>query len=278
MIASVASAQVRCSRSISLGRSATTSAERAVLQLGPGAAEQPLRLVLEAGPLPGTRGCSRHCSAAVQREDHRPREQPVEEQELGGAALGLESLVGAQERLVGAAGAQRGAPGRARRSSAAVATSREVMSARSIERPEHQELPALVAGHRRVGDAVDLRGAVAHPAEARPAAASRGTGPRGSRGRSCSSPPTSRSTASRGPGGRSRGRRPSVAAIEAGGRRVVGEQVEHRRRCRSVRLVDLDPHDRQQAAAGGLLVDPGSSRISWVCTSRIRAVSSARST
>ena len=82
-------------------------AERAVLELGAHPAEQPLRLVLEAGPLARRLEVVEALLGAVEREDHRPREQPVEQQELRGAALGLQAAVGAQERLVGAARAQR---------------------------------------------------------------------------------------------------------------------------------------------------------------------------
>ena len=109
--ASVASAQVRWSFSISpAGRPHV--GERAVLQLGAGAADEPLRLVLEAGPLAGLE-VVQALLGPVEREDHRPREEPVEQQELGRPALGLQALVGAQERLVAAARAQRARPRRA---------------------------------------------------------------------------------------------------------------------------------------------------------------------
>src|SRR6476660_8610167 len=82
-------------------------AQRAVLELGAGAAEQALCLVLEAGPGAGGLQSLQAAFGLAEPEDDRPREQPVEEPGLRGAALGLQALVRAQARLVGTAGAQR---------------------------------------------------------------------------------------------------------------------------------------------------------------------------
>ena len=101
--ASVASAQVRWRRSISPGRSATKSLSE---RYSSSARVRPRRRwasFWKPARLPRPRGCWRHCSARLSAEDHGPWEEPVEQQELGRDALGLEALVGAQEGLVAAA-------------------------------------------------------------------------------------------------------------------------------------------------------------------------------
>ena len=65
--------------------------QRAVLELGAGPAEQPLRLVLEAGALRRRLEVLEALLGPGEREDDRAREQPVEQQELRRAALGLEA-------------------------------------------------------------------------------------------------------------------------------------------------------------------------------------------
>ena len=116
---------------------------------------------------------SRHCSARLSAKTTDRGNSRSSSRNSAAAALGLQPAVGAQERLVGAAGPQRATSTAARRRRRAprVATSRDVMSARSTQRPSIEEVPALVAGHRRVGGAVDQRRALAHPLEDRRARA-----------------------------------------------------------------------------------------------------------
>ena len=103
---------------------------------------------------------------ARDRVDDRAREQPVEQQELGGVAGARHAAVGAQVRLVGAARAQDGRP---RRAGCLGQRPRREQARRHVgaldAASEREELPGLVAARRRVDDADGERRALAHPLE-----------------------------------------------------------------------------------------------------------------
>ena len=233
---------------------------------------RPARIGLQLGEARLRRG---------QRREHRAREQPVQQQELGRVPVVERAAVGAQERLPRAAGAQQRQPrrDRCRRRRTCVDSSRAVMSTRSTTAAQHQEQPALVAAHRRVGQPGHDRAPLPHPAEERvhallldPAPGVRQAVPGGVEASPTSPTRWSRARRGRSPGPRRARRRPSwrcsrrgraspTTRAGASGRSGVGTPM-------------TASSDRQASSSS----THGSSSMRWRCTSRMRAVSSARST
>ena len=188
--------------------------------------------------------------------------------------------VGAQVGLVGAGRAQHQRPGRRRVAGQHAGGEHPRGHVHPLQRAaEDEEQPALVAAHRGVGQPEHHRRALADEPEQRVRAVPAGhrallrqrvvgdverlpdlgaTAPRGRRGRS-PGPPTARRRSSWGWSGRRRAW-PAPA------------------RCRPRSSGVGEPISASRLAQARRSSIHGSSTSRWVCTSRMRAVSSARST
>ena len=106
-----------------------------VLQPGALLADRAARRVVHAHPDRARVQRGQAVLRGRQRVQHRPREQPVEQQELGDQGRLGGPAVGADEGLVRAAGAQQQRPAWSGGPGIRASSSRAVMSARSSERP-----------------------------------------------------------------------------------------------------------------------------------------------
>ena len=99
---------------------------------------------------------------AGQAVDDRPGEELVEQQELGRRDVGTRPAVDADEGVLGTAGAQGVLPGHRRATTCRGGEhARGHVGALQVQ-AQTQEVPALVVGHRLVGDAGDGRAVEAH--------------------------------------------------------------------------------------------------------------------
>ena len=99
-------------------------------------------------------------------EENTPREQPIEQQELGGVPGAWHAAVGAQVGLVGADAAQDGRPRRPARLGQRAGGEQSRGHVGTLDAAtEGEEQPGFIAARRRLDDADGQRRALAHPAE-----------------------------------------------------------------------------------------------------------------
>ena len=258
-----------------------------VLQLGAGPAELPAaaaRVLRAARPrLAAPRRTRRgSCSAAPSEGHDRAREQPVQQQELRRAPVATSppSL-------------RRTARRRRRPAAASPSPARTAGQHPRREQPgghvdpleaaaEAQEQPALVPAHGGVGEPGEQRGPLAHPAEegVRPERAGRAALRAAVPGRveasHISVEIASRSAAGVLAGGRRARRRPRPGSSRS---QASSSITATSRRLAAVASSGSRAHDREQRCGrprSSVAHGSSSSRCRW--TSRMRAVSSARST